>query len=61
MYEFYMFVVDRYGCIKLDIVVYGWEVIGLKISIGCKSLFGMSVVSLVVVGVVCLFVSVVFE
>lgn len=61
MYEFHMFVVDRYGRIKPDIVAYGREVIGSKISTGCKSLSGTSVASPVVAGAVCLLASVVPE
>jgi membrane-bound transcription factor site-1 protease len=34
----------RYGRVKPDIVAYGREVIGSKISTGCKSLSGTSVV-----------------
>lgn len=51
----------RYGRVKPDIVAYGREVIGSKISTGCKSLSGTSVASPVVAGVVCLLASVVPE
>lgn len=50
-----------YGRIKPDIVAYGREVIGSKISTGCKSLSGTSVASPVVAGAVCLLASVVPE
>jgi membrane-bound transcription factor site-1 protease len=54
-------VVGRYGRVKPDIVAYGREVIGSKISTGCKSLSGTSVASPVVAGAVCLLASVVPE
>ncbi|XP_073296647.1 subtilisin-like protease SBT6.1 [Primulina huaijiensis] len=48
-----------YGRIKPDIVAYGREIMGSKISRGCKSLSGTSVASPVVAGIVCLLVSVI--
>ena len=51
----------RYGRIKPDVVAYGREIIGSKISTGCKSLSGTSVASPVVAGVVCLLSSVIPE
>lgn len=51
----------RYGRVKPDIVAYGREVIGSKITTGCKSLSGTSVASPVVAGAVCLLASVVPE
>lgn len=54
-----LFVAGRYGRVKPDIVAYGREVIGSKISTGCKSLSGTSVASPVVAGAVCLLASVV--
>lgn len=56
-----VFLVFRYGRVKPDIVAYGREVIGSKISTGCKSLSGTSVASPVVAGAVCLLASVVPE
>ncbi|OVA20347.1 Peptidase S8/S53 domain [Macleaya cordata] len=50
-----------YGRVKPDIVAYGREIMGSKISTGCKSLSGTSVASPVVAGVVCLLVSVMPE
>ncbi|KAL2607535.1 hypothetical protein R1flu_026108 [Riccia fluitans] len=50
-----------YGRVKPDIVAYGREVIGSKITTGCKSLSGTSVASPVVAGAVCLLASVVPE
>ncbi|KAI3854547.1 hypothetical protein MKW92_042079 [Papaver armeniacum] len=50
-----------YGRVKPDIVAYGREIMGSKISTGCKSLSGTSVASPVVAGVVCLLVSVLPE
>ncbi|KAG2718459.1 hypothetical protein I3760_03G221600 [Carya illinoinensis] len=50
-----------YGRIKPDVVAYGREIMGSKISTGCKSLSGTSVASPVVAGVVCLLVSVIPE
>lgn len=52
---------DRYGRVKPDVVAYGREIMGSKISTGCKSLSGTSVASPVVAGVVCLLVSVIPE
>lgn len=52
---------NSYGRIKPDIVAYGREIMGSKISTGCKSLSGTSVASPVVAGIVCLLVSVVPE
>ncbi|KAJ4822600.1 hypothetical protein Tsubulata_021929 [Turnera subulata] len=50
-----------YGRVKPDIVAYGREIMGSKISTGCKSLSGTSVASPVVAGVVCLLASVIPE
>ncbi|EOY30781.1 Site-1 protease, putative isoform 1 [Theobroma cacao] len=50
-----------YGRVKPDVVAYGREIMGSKISTGCKSLSGTSVASPVVAGVVCLLVSVIPE
>ncbi|XP_065848954.1 subtilisin-like protease SBT6.1 isoform X2 [Euphorbia lathyris] len=50
-----------YGRVKPDIVAYGRDIMGSKISTGCKSLSGTSVASPVVAGVVCLLVSVIPE
>ncbi|XP_047170954.1 subtilisin-like protease SBT6.1 isoform X1 [Vigna umbellata] len=50
-----------YGRVKPDIVAYGRDIMGSKISAGCKSLSGTSVASPVVAGVVCLLVSVIPE
>ncbi|XP_072977852.1 subtilisin-like protease SBT6.1 [Typha angustifolia] len=50
-----------YGRVKPDVVAYGRDIIGSKISTGCKSLSGTSVASPVVAGVVCLLVSVIPE
>lgn len=50
-----------YGRVKPDVVAYGREIMGSKISTGCKSLSGTSVASPVVAGVVCLLVSIVPE
>ncbi|GAB2219758.1 hypothetical protein Drorol1_Dr00007395 [Drosera rotundifolia] len=47
-----------YGRVKPDIVAYGRDIMGSKISTGCRSLSGTSVASPVVAGVVCLLVSV---
>lgn len=52
---------DSYGRVKPDVVAYGREIMGSKISTGCKSLSGTSVASPVVAGVVCLLVSVIPE
>ncbi|XP_040939861.1 subtilisin-like protease SBT6.1 [Gossypium hirsutum] len=43
-----------YGRVKPDVVAYGQEIMGSKISTGCKQLSGTSVASPVVAGVVCL-------
>lgn len=51
----------RYGRVKPDVVAYGREIMGSKISTGCKSLSGTSVASPVVAGIVCLLVSVIPE
>ncbi|GFS38343.1 SITE-1 protease [Actinidia rufa] len=50
-----------HGCgrVKPDVIAYGREIMGSKISTGCKSLSGTSVASPVVAGVVCLLVSVI--
>ncbi|CAL0331034.1 unnamed protein product [Lupinus luteus] len=50
-----------YGRLKPDIVAYGRDIMGSKISTGCKSLSGTSVASPVVAGIVCLLVSVIPE
>ncbi|XP_024964331.1 subtilisin-like protease SBT6.1 isoform X1 [Cynara cardunculus var. scolymus] len=50
-----------YGRVKPDVVAYGREIMGSKISTGCKTLSGTSVASPVVAGVVCLLVSVIPE
>ncbi|XP_061343832.1 subtilisin-like protease SBT6.1 isoform X1 [Gastrolobium bilobum] len=50
-----------YGRVKPDIVAYGRDIMGSKISTGCKSLSGTSVASPVVAGIVCLLVSVIPE
>ncbi|CAM8938679.1 hypothetical protein QQ045_014903 [Rhodiola kirilowii] len=50
-----------YGRMKPDVVAYGREIMGSKISTGCKSLSGTSVASPVVAGIVCLLVSVIPE
>ncbi|KAL8153195.1 hypothetical protein V2J09_010955 [Rumex salicifolius] len=50
-----------YGRVKPDIVAYGRDIMGSKISTGCKTLSGTSVASPVVAGIVCLLVSVVPE
>ncbi|EPS61463.1 hypothetical protein M569_13331, partial [Genlisea aurea] len=50
-----------YGRVKPDIVAYGREIMGSKISEGCKSLSGTSVASPVVAGIVCLLLSVLPE
>ncbi|XP_078431783.1 SITE-1 protease isoform X2 [Wolffia australiana] len=47
-----------YGRVKPDVVAYGREIMGSKISTGCKSLSGTSVASPVVAGAVCLLVSI---
>lgn len=52
---------NSYGRIKPDVVAYGREIMGSKISTGCKSLSGTSVASPVVAGIVCLLVSVIPE
>ncbi|GMI88580.1 SITE-1 protease, SITE-1 PROTEASE [Hibiscus trionum] len=50
-----------YGRVKPDVVAYGREIMGSKISTGCKSLSGTSVASPVVAGVVCLLGSIIPE
>ncbi|XVF34841.1 hypothetical protein REPUB_Repub18cG0093000 [Reevesia pubescens] len=50
-----------YGRVKPDVVAYGREIMGSKISTGCKSLSGTSVASPVVAGVICLLVSIIPE
>ncbi|PKA67192.1 membrane-bound transcription factor site-1 protease [Apostasia shenzhenica] len=50
-----------YGRVKPDVVAYGREIMGSKITTGCKSLSGTSVASPVVAGAVCLLVSVLPE
>ncbi|GAB4839213.1 Membrane-bound transcription factor site-1 protease [Ancistrocladus abbreviatus] len=50
-----------YGRVKPDIVAYGRDIMGSKISTGCKSLSGTSVASPVVAGIVCLLVSIIPE
>lgn len=46
---------------KPDLVAYGHEIMGSKISTGCKRLSGTSAASPVVAGIVCLLVSTVPE
>lgn len=46
---------------KPDVVAYSREIVGSKISTGCKTLSGTSVASPVVAGAVCLLVSVIPE
>ncbi|KAF3674737.1 Membrane-bound transcription factor site-1 protease [Capsicum annuum] len=48
-----------YGRVKPDLVAYGRDIMGSKISTGCKRLSGTSVTSPVVAGIVCLLVSIV--
>ncbi|VVA10621.1 Hypothetical predicted protein [Prunus dulcis] len=50
-----------YGRVKPDVVAYGRDIMGSRISTGCKSLSGTSVASPVVAGMVCLLVSVIPE
>nr|XP_016477680.1 PREDICTED: subtilisin-like protease SBT6.1 [Nicotiana tabacum] len=50
-----------YGRVKPDIVAYGREIMGSKITTGCKRLSGTSVASPVVAGIVCLLVSIIPE
>ncbi|KAL0905860.1 hypothetical protein M5K25_024305 [Dendrobium thyrsiflorum] len=50
-----------YGRVKPDVVAYGRDIMGSKITTGCKSLSGTSVASPVVAGAVCLLVSVIPE
>lgn len=50
-----------YGRVKPDVVAYSRDIMGSKISTGCKTLSGTSVASPVVAGVVCLLVSVIPE
>ncbi|XP_042382755.1 subtilisin-like protease SBT6.1 isoform X3 [Zingiber officinale] len=50
-----------YGRVKPDVVAYGRDIMGSKISTGCKSLSGTSVASPVVAGIVCLLVSIIPE
>ncbi|XP_058113808.1 subtilisin-like protease SBT6.1 isoform X2 [Magnolia sinica] len=50
-----------YGRVKPDVVAYGRDIMGSKISTGCKSLSGTSVASPVVAGVVCLLTSIISE
>jgi membrane-bound transcription factor site-1 protease len=47
--------------VKPDVVAYSCDIMGSKISTGCKTLSGTSVASPVVAGVVCLLVSVIPE
>jgi membrane-bound transcription factor site-1 protease len=47
--------------VKPDVVAYSRDIMGSKISTGCKTLSGTSVASPVVAGVVCLLVSVIPE
>lgn len=56
-----MFQLFRYGRVKPDVVAYGRDVFGSKITTGCKSLSGTSVASPVVAGAVCLLASVIPE
>ena len=46
---------------KPDVVAYGRDIMGSKISTGCKSLSGTSVASPVVAGAICLLMSVIPE
>ncbi|KAK3128464.1 hypothetical protein QOZ80_6BG0462060 [Eleusine coracana subsp. coracana] len=50
-----------YGRVKPDVVAYSRDIMGSKISTGCKTLSGTSVASPVVAGVVCLLVSIIPE
>ncbi|XP_078169721.1 SITE-1 protease [Carex rostrata] len=50
-----------YGRVKPDVVAYSRDIVGSKISTGCKILSGTSVASPVVAGAVCLLVSVIPE
>lgn len=50
-----------YGRVKPDVVAYGRDIMGSKITTGCKTLSGTSVASPVVAGAVCLLVSVIPE
>ncbi|KAG5582586.1 hypothetical protein H5410_053213 [Solanum commersonii] len=50
-----------YGRVKPDLVAYGREIMGSKISTGCKRLSGTSVASPVVAGIACLLVSIIPE
>ncbi|KAH0723033.1 hypothetical protein KY290_005701 [Solanum tuberosum] len=50
-----------YGRVKPDLVAYGHEIMGSKISTGCKRLSGTSVASPVVAGIACLLVSIIPE
>ncbi|KAG0503484.1 hypothetical protein HPP92_003556 [Vanilla planifolia] len=50
-----------YGRVKPDVVAYGRDIMGSKITTGCKSLSGTSVASPVVAGAICLLVSVIPE
>lgn len=50
-----------YGRVKPDVVAYGRDIMGSKITTGCKSLSGTSVASPVVAGAVCLLASVIPE
>ncbi|KAK8955374.1 hypothetical protein KSP40_PGU015142 [Platanthera guangdongensis] len=51
----------QYGRVKPDVVAYGRDIMGSKITTGCKSLSGTSVASPVVAGAVCLLASVIPE
>ncbi|XP_058084547.1 subtilisin-like protease SBT6.1 [Magnolia sinica] len=51
----------RYGRVKPDVAAYGRDIMGSKISTGCKSLSGTSVARPVVAGVVCLLTSIISE
>lgn len=48
-----------YGRVKPDVVTFGKDVMGIKISSGCRKLSGTSVASPVVAGAVCLLASIV--
>ncbi|XP_047168082.1 subtilisin-like protease SBT6.1 [Vigna umbellata] len=50
-----------YGCVRPGLVGYGRGIMGSKVSANCKRLSGTSVTGFVVIGVVCLLVSVIPE
>ena len=51
----------RDGRVKPDVVAYGWDIMGSKISTWHKRLSGTSMASSVVAGMVCLLASVIPE